>query len=61
MTLEDDPPRLIGTQYATGEKRRKSSRKNEQAGPKLKCCSVVDVPGGESKVWCCKEQYYIGT
>ena len=24
-------------------------------------CSVVDVSGGESKVWCCKEQYCIGT
>ena len=37
-----------------------SSRKNEEVGPKLKWCSVVDVSGGESKVWCCKEQYCIG-
>ena len=22
---------------------------------------IVDVSGGESKVWCCEEQYYIGT
>ena len=50
MTLEDEPSRLTGTQYATGEKRINSSRKNEQAGPKLKCCSVVDVSGGESKI-----------
>ena len=21
----------------------------------------MDVPGGETKVWCCKEQYWIGT
>ena len=38
-----------------------NSRKNEDAGPKQKGRSVVDVPGGESKVQCCKEQYYIGT
>jgi len=34
-----------------------SSRKNEVAGPKQKCCSVVDGSGGESNVQCCKEQY----
>ena len=34
--------------------------KNEKAGPKWKWCSVVDVSGGESKVWCFKEQYSIG-
>ena len=28
---------------------------------KQKWCSVVDVSGGESKVWCYKEQYCIGT
>ena len=37
-----------------------SSRKNEVAGPKWKWRSVVDVSGGESKVWCWKEQYCIG-
>ena len=37
-----------------------SSWKNEAAGPKQKQCSVVDVSGGESKVWCFKEQYCIG-
>ena len=36
------------------------SRKNEAAGPKWEQHSVVDVSGGESKVRCCKEQYYIG-
>ena len=49
-------------QYATGEEQRaiaKSSRKNEEAGPKQKCRSAVDVSGGESKVQCCKEQYCI--
>ena len=38
-----------------------SSRKNEEAEPKWKWCPVVDVSGGESQVWCCKEQYCIGT
>ena len=38
-----------------------SSRKNEVAEPKLKECSVVDVSADESKIWCCEEQYCIGT
>ena len=38
-----------------------SSRRNEEAEPKWKCHLVVDVSGGESKVRCCKEQYFIGT
>ena len=62
MTLEDEPPRSEGAQYATGEEKgavTNSSRKNEVAGPKRKKCSVVDVSGGESKVRCCKEQYCI--
>ena len=50
MTLEDDPPRLVGVQYATGEEQRNSSRRNEEAEPKGKQCPVVDVSGGESKV-----------
>ena len=36
-TLEDEPSRLEGMQYATGEEQRaitNSSRKNEVAGPK---------------------------
>ena len=64
MTPEDEPHTSAGVQYATGEKQRaitNSSRKNEAVGPHQKCCSVVDVPGGASKVRCCKEQYYVGT
>ena len=64
MTLEDEPHRSKGVQYATREEQRaitNSSRKNEVAGPKWKQHSVVDMSGGESKVWCCKEQYCIGT
>ena len=43
MVTEDEPPRSVGIQYATGEEQRNSSRKNEEAGPKQKACSVVDV------------------
>ena len=31
MTLKDEPLRSVGVQYATGEKWRNSSRKNEEA------------------------------
>ena len=58
-TLKEELPGLLGAQYATGDKWRNNSRKNEVAGPKRKKCSVVDVSGGESKVRCCKEQYCI--
>ena len=30
MTLKDELPRSVGTQYATGEKWRNNSRKNEK-------------------------------
>ena len=55
------PPRSVGVQYATGEEWKNSSRKNEEAGPKQKQHSAVDVPDGESQVWCYKGQYCIGT
>ena len=42
-------------------KQRNSPRKNEEAEPKQKGCPIVDVPGGETKVQCCKKQYCIGT
>ena len=64
MIPEAEPPRWAGVQYATGEEQReitKSSRKNKAAGSKWKWCSVVDVSGGESKVWYYKEQYCIRT
>ena len=60
MTQEDEPPRLVCAQHATGEEQRNSSRKNEEAGPKQKWCSDVNAYGGESKVQC-KEHYCIGT
>ena len=60
MTLKNNLPRSIGTQYATGEEWRNNSRKNEEAEPKQKQHPVVDVTGDRSKVHCCKEQYCIG-
>ena len=52
---------LGSTQYAMEEELRNSSRRNEEADPEQKQCSVVDMSGGESKVQCCREQYGIGT
>ena len=60
MTLEEEVPRSIGAQYATGKKRN-STRRNEEAEPKWKQLLGVDVSGGESKVQCCREQCCIGT
>ena len=34
MTLKDELPRLVGTQYATGEEQRNSFSSNEEAEPK---------------------------
>ena len=48
--MKDDLPRLVGAHYA-----------NEEAELKQNQHPVVDVSGGESKVWCYKEQYCIGT
>ena len=61
MTLKDEPSRSVSVQYTTGEEQRNSSRRNEEAEPKRKQCPVVDMTGDGSKVWCCKEQYCLGT
>ena len=60
-TLKDELPRSVGAQYATGAQWRNNSRKNEEMEPKQKQLPVVDVTGDRSKVWCCKQQYCIGT
>ena len=52
---------LVGAQYATGDQWRNTTRKNEETEPKQKQHPVVDVTGDGSKVWCCKDQYCIGT
>ena len=46
MTLEDEPSRSVGAQYATGDKWRNNSRNNEETEPKKKQHPVVDVTGG---------------
>ena len=61
ITLENETSRSAGVQCTTGEEQRNSSRKNEEAGPKQKQCSVVDVSGAESRVQCYEEQYCIRT
>ena len=64
MKPEDEPLRSEAVQYATGEEQRaitNSSRKNEEAEPKWKQHSAVDMSGGESKVQCYKEQRCTGT
>ena len=50
MTLKDELPRLVGTQYATGEEWRNNSRKNEETEPKQKQRPVVKVTGDGSSL-----------
>ena len=59
QNIENELPRLIGAQYATGEQWRNNSRKNEETEPKQKQYPVVDVTCDGSKVQSCKEQYCI--
>ena len=40
---------------------KKYSRKNEGIEPKQKQYPDVDGTGDRSNVWCCKEQYWLGT
>ena len=60
-TLKDEPPRLVGGRYATGDQWRNNSRKNEGMGPKQKQHPVLDGTGDRSNFRCWKEQYCIGT
>ena len=48
-TPKDELPRLVDAQYATGDQWRNNSRKNEEAEPKQKQHTIVDVTGDESK------------
>ena len=50
MTLKDELPRLVGTQYATGEEWRNNSRKNEETESKQKQLPVMDVTGDGSSL-----------
>ena len=49
-TLKDELPRLVGTQYATGDQWRNNSRKNEGMEPNRKQHPVVDGTGDRSRV-----------
>ena len=49
-TLNDEIPRLVGAQHATGDQWRNNSRKNEEMEPKQKQHPVVDATGNRSKV-----------
>ena len=60
-TLKDEFSRSVGAQYATGDRWRNNSRKNEEREPKQKQLSVVDVTGDGSQVQYYKEQYIIWT
>ena len=48
--LKGELPGLVGAQYATGDKWRNNSRKNEETKPKQKQYTVVDVTGDGSKI-----------
>ena len=50
MTLEDELPRLVGAQNATGDHWRNNSRKNKEMEPKQKQYPVVDGTSDGSKV-----------
>ena len=57
--LNEELPRSVGAQCATGDQWRNNSRKNGGMEPKQKQYPAVDVTGDRSKVQCCKEQYCI--
>ena len=61
MTLKDELPQPVGAQYATGEKWRNNSRKNEETEPQQKKCPIMAAVSDGSRVLCCKEQCCIGT
>ena len=48
--LKEELPRLVSTQYATGDQRRNNSRKKEGMEPKQKQYPAVDVAGDRSNV-----------
>ena len=62
-TPKDELPisRSVDVQYATRDRWRNKSRKNEEMETKQKQHPVVDVTGDGNKVQCYKEQYCTGT
>ena len=59
-TLKDELPRWVVVQYATRDRWRNKSRKNEETEPKQKHLAM-DVTGDGSQDQGCKEQYCIWT
>ena len=59
--LKEELPRSVGVQYATGDRKRNTSRRNEGMEPKQKQYPVVDMTGDRSKAQSCNKQYCIGT
>ena len=57
----EELPRSVVVQYATGDQWKNNSRENEGMESKQKQYPVVDVTGDRNKVRCCKEQYCLGT
>ena len=53
-TLKDELHRSVDAQYATRDKWRNNSRKNEETEPEQTQHSAVEVTGDERKVQCCK-------
>ena len=52
--LKEELPKSVSAKYATGDRWRSNSRKNEGMEPKQKQYPVVDVTGDRSRVQCCK-------
>ena len=52
---EEELPRSLGAQYATGDQWRNNSRKNEGMEPKQKQYPAVDVTGDRSKIQSCND------
>ena len=50
--LKEELPRSVGVQYATGDRKRNTSRRNEGMEPKQKQYPVVNVTGDRSKIRC---------
>ena len=49
-TLKDEPPRMVGAQYAIGDQWGNNSRKNEEMKPKQKQHPGVDMMGNGSRL-----------
>ena len=52
--LNEELPRSVGVQYATGNQWRDNSRNNEGMEPKQKQYPAVDVIGDRNKIRCLK-------